>query len=376
MQSDRSLNRPTEMLLDLVRAALWKSAADQRTFKGVSREDWTQVLRLASRGGVTALAFEGAVGLPEELRPSRDLLLGWGVNAHRLADRYRRQEETAGELARRLGERSVRMMVLKGLGTARYYPQPSLRECGDIDIWLFGRWEDGNRFARENGLEVENHNAKHSVFAFRGTPVENHRTFLDETLYAMDRRLDRELGSILQQNPCQEAQIGEGEVFFPPADFDALFLARHTAMHFTAGLSLRHLTDWACFLDTQSGRLDAPAFRRRLQREGLERFTGALTAAACLYLGLREEKAPMSPAPHREDAVRLFDTLLGEKKEIKSRNPLSVVAFKTRRFLADQRRYRMVYGRFSFPHRVELSVKSHLKHPETILGNRIKFRKK
>ena len=189
------------MLLALVRNALWAEPLAVDIFSHATAPQWAQVVRLASRGGVTALAFEGVLQLPEALRPPRNLLLGWGVNAQRLAERYCRQEATGGKLAAQLNERGVRTLVLKGLGTSLYYPRPHLRECGDIDVWLFGQWEEGNRFACENGWELDEHSEKHSTFVFENILVENHRTLLDEALYTMDRRLDRRLVTLLQQTP-------------------------------------------------------------------------------------------------------------------------------------------------------------------------------
>ena len=53
-------------------------------------------------------------------------------------------------------------------------------------------------------------------------------------------------------------------------------------------------------------------------------------------------------------------------------NRIAALIFKTRRFFSRQKRYRMVYGRFSLPRRVLLSLRSHLRHPETFFSDRIK----
>ena len=64
MRSDRSLNPATEMLLALVRNALWAEPLAVDIFSHATAPQWAQVVRLASRGGVTALAFEGVLQLP------------------------------------------------------------------------------------------------------------------------------------------------------------------------------------------------------------------------------------------------------------------------------------------------------------------------
>ena len=368
------MNRSREMLLALVRSALWGGSLQSETFAGASHAQWEQTIRLAARQGVTALAFHSVATLPDDLRPAQDLHLGWALNAHRLTKRHRKQEAVAGELAELLEKHAVRTMVLKGLGLARYYPRPHLREYGDLDIWLFGQDRQGDRIVRQMGIPVRDYNAKHSQFVFQGVLVENHRTFLDETLYAMDRRLDKKLETILKYRPCREERIGQGRIYLPPSDFNALFLIRHTAMHFTEGLSLRHLVDWACFLSIEGRRLKATdSILGYLRKEHLEHFAGLLSAIACLQLGLPRECSPFPVDPYRKQAERIWEDILAEKPQAPGEHRrLTTLAFKARRFITQQKRYRIVYGRFSFPHRVVLSIKSHLRHPETIFGNRIK----
>lgn len=361
------------MLLALVRHALGNGKPDESLLEGASPAQWREVLRLCSVQGVTALTFHSLSTLAAHLRPPRELYLSWAANAHRIIERYHRQQDVASRLAQTLQERSLRMMILKGLGTAQYYPIAHLRECGDIDIWLFGQHLAGDQVAQELGLEVACHNPKHSQFVFQGILIENHRTFLDRTLYPMDRRLDKDLTSLLQRYPCRPCELPDGgRVWFPPACFDALLLARHTAMHYPEGIRLRHLVDWACFLSVEGRRLRATSFRRKIRKERLERFVGALSTAACLYLGLPENQSPFAIDRHRRDAERMIvDMLSGEKAVLPQGHRLSVLMFKTRRFFSQQKRYRMVYGRFSLPRRVLLSLRSHLRHPETFFSDRI-----
>lgn len=374
MSGDRGLSRSGEMLLALVRQALGNGNPDEALLEGASPAQWQQTRHLACVQGVSALAFHSVSSLAERMRPPRELYLGWAANAHRITERYRRQQDAAARLAQILQEHSLRTMILKGLGTAQYYPIPHLRECGDIDLWLFGQHASDDRIARELGLEIDRHNPKHSQFVFQGILIENHRTFLDRTLYPMDRRLDRKLDALLRRYPCRPYELpGGGRIWFPPADFDALLLARHTAAHYPEGIRLRHLADWACFLSVEGRRLQATSFRRTLRKEGLERFVGALSAAACLYLGLSRNKVPFDLDRHRKDAGEMIAEILNaEPAPLPEGNRIAALIFKTRRFFSRQKRYRMVYGRFSLPRRVLLSLRSHLRPPETFFSDRIK----
>lgn len=367
MQSDRVLTLPRQMLIPLLQNALWGIPLPGETFEKATAEDWEETKILARRGGVSALVFQAALQLPEGLRPSLQVKLKWALETENSIERFGHQEKTASELSAFFYKAGIRMMILKGLGIARYYPRPELRECGDIDIWLFGQGEKGDRLITGSGRDVDTSNPKHSVFSFDRILIENHRTFLDETLYRTDRRLDKVLTRILEEQVCSHSGKEAAKIYFPPADFNVLFLIRHAAMHFTGGISLRHVTDWAVFLDREAGNINREKVNRILRREKLDKFAGILTAIACNYLGLSPEKAIIPCESYGEEANKTMSDMMREQPAHKSRNPLSILAFKVRHFTDTQWRYRIVYGRFSFPGRVWMSVKAHILRPGTIL---------
>lgn len=360
------MTRHEEILLALVRSAMWGGIPERIWFQGAQSGTWEEVFALAKRGGVAALTFDATMRLPENLRPSRDLRIRWGLHAQASAERYARQRETAAHLASIFAEKDVKTMLLKGLSLARYYPEPALRECGDIDVWLYGDCEKGNDIARSLGLVLTEENPKHSTFLLNGVLVENHRTFLDEALYRMDKRLDKQLANILDTQPSVSLPDTNGLLNTPPPDFNALFLLRHASMHFPDGIALRHVVDWALFLHTEHKNIDADALRSTLRNEDLVEFAGILTAMARIYLNLNDTHSLLTHGPYEQQARRVMDSILAPKPVCKNPSRLSVFVFKTRRFLGSQWRYRIVYGPFSFPHRVWLSVKAHIARPETI----------
>lgn len=50
-------------------------------------------------------------------------------------------------------ENGIRLLLLKGLGLSRNYPVPAHRECGDIDIYLFGASDEGDRLLLQMGAQ-------------------------------------------------------------------------------------------------------------------------------------------------------------------------------------------------------------------------------
>ena len=80
-------------------------------------------------------------------------------------------------------------------------------------------------------------------------------------------------------------EIGEN-IAVPPATFNAIYLLRHAAVHYQKeGIAVRHLCDWACFLERNGHEIDRQLFHKALNDYRLDRFEALMTAAAVRYLG-------------------------------------------------------------------------------------------
>ena len=113
---------------------------------------WTDVFTLSKKHGVLGLAFDGFERLIKENTGCNNLipkeyklhLLGYVLNLEKL---YERQKNVLYKLAHFYSKHNIKTLVLKGYGMSLYYPIPSHRTCGDIDIYLYGdieiRWNIG-----------------------------------------------------------------------------------------------------------------------------------------------------------------------------------------------------------------------------------------
>lgn len=221
--------------------------------------------------------------LPEKLRPPRDIRLRWALTAERQEKRYRRQQEKTAKMAAAFAENGIRMLVLKGLGLSRDYPVPAHRECGDIDIYLFGASDEGDRLLLQMGAQPYFDVPKHSSHTWDGILIENHRTILNVRRNRNERELNALLTAVLEQEGVCE--IGEN-IAVPPATFNAIYLLRHAAVHYQKeGIAVRHLCDWACFLERHGHEIDRQLFHKALADYRLDRFEALMTAAAVRYLG-------------------------------------------------------------------------------------------
>lgn len=167
----------TRHFFQLLRSGLKPDCTPAVTGK-ISARQWDDIFRMAADQGVCAVIGDGMERLPEKLRPPRDIRLRWALTAERQEKRYRRQQDKTAKMAAAFAENGIRMLVLKGLGLSRDYPVPAHRECGDIDIYLFGASDEGDRLLLQMGAQPYFDVPKHSSHTWDGILIENHRTIV------------------------------------------------------------------------------------------------------------------------------------------------------------------------------------------------------
>ena len=319
------INKDTLYFIRLVRsgAGLGAAPVSDTADTAVTPGSWERIYRMAADHGLSAVVWDGICRLPAAQQPPRETRIRWALSAEKLEERYRHQQQTASKLAARFSEEGLRMLLLKGLGLSRDYPLPEHRECGDIDIYLYGESDKGDRILHEIGAHPYFDVPKHSEYVWDGVLIENHRTILNVRRNRTERELNALLVRLLEKDGTHGLVPG---IQTPPATFNAIFLIRHAAVHFQKeGIVLRHLCDWACFLTRHWDEIDHALFRTAMEDYRMDRFADLMTAAAVEYLGAEvpgpeceagmlgrfmEEVLTLSPMPDKP-LPRLFRKLSG-----------------------------------------------------------------
>lgn len=339
-------------LFALLRAGV--RSGDTPDIGGLTDDRWRELYTAASSQGVSALVWDGIRRLPPESQPSRELRLRWAYNVERIERRYGQQRRRAAELAAAYAEAGIRTVVLKGFAVSRLYPVPEHRPCGDLDCFLCGDYERGNRVAEQVGAEVKRDFYKHSHIVFRGLTVENHRFCTAVRGSRRAKRFERHLQRLLAEGPL--CSIPETALLVPPPDFNALFLAKHALSHFlTEGISLRHLCDWAVFIDREGDAVDWTAFRKVAAEDRLLRFAEILSDLSVRYLGVARNPLP---AGVQALADRVLDNILYERRHLND-SPGGAWTKRMRligNLARDRWKYGEVYGRSFLLEGLRLSV--------------------
>lgn len=266
-----SPNADTELLFLLLRSGLRTAIPGDeeriRTLCAARKPDWADIYKMAARQGVLAIAWDGFCRLVQEgllapeWQPARTLKLQWGFNAERIGQTYARQWAVSRELAERYAAAGIRTIVLKGFSAAADYPIPEHRPCGDLDCFLPGAYEEGNRLAERFGAAVKRDFYKHSHIVYKGLTIENHHFCTAIRGSRRAKAFERALQEILAETP--PALLKDSHLECPSPLFNALFLTVHAWGHFlNEGITLRILCDWAMLVRAHGEAVDWKRFRQ------------------------------------------------------------------------------------------------------------------
>lgn len=239
----------------LLRAGLWEQ--DLGDYE-VPVFDWPEVLRFGSQQAVMGLLVSGVSRLSGEHLPPetvRAQLQAWEIALRRVSDRLVRLENS---LLSEFRKAMLVGVVQKGSQSAKYYPDPALRQGGDIDIYF-------QEFTRARALVPEARTAPDgaAVFTRDGVTVELHPRYYD-------LRLDSP-AMPAPGTPCAEL----------------LLQSAHILKHAVGtGIGLKQCCDLARALTVLEGRYDKGELHTALKRAGMLRWHQMLCSLLVEDLGL------------------------------------------------------------------------------------------
>ena len=254
-----------------------------------------EVFQLGVEQGFPSVLYDGLqkVFAQGSYRMDEDLNYDWFGTCLGAEVAYAAQEKTLSFLAAFYHHYGLEMMLLKGFGLCPLYPVPNHRPLGDIDIWLFGELEKGDRLLEEKlGIQVEKDKEHHTVFSINGIMVENHYEFLNLKSHPTNRLFHDALER-LGREKTEPVQVDRGALFLPSPTFNSVFLFRHLAQHYMgAGINFRQLADWVLFLKRDASRVDWSVLTALVKKSGCEPFYRAVMGLSVHLFGLSEQTLP------------------------------------------------------------------------------------
>lgn len=258
--------------------------------------DWEEVLKIAAKHKLAAVVYDGILSNDQigETHVDEDTRLKFVGYQFMQVHRYQKNYRFLSNLTRFYNSHQIPVMLLKGYGLSQYWPTPQHRPVGDVDIYMYGHCEIGDRYIHESfGVPITYYPVgHHTTFHLQGETVENHTTFLSITVLGRKMR-QYEAMMRLSAHDCQEISMGEGVCCLPSATFNALYLVAHMSTHFLSDcITLRQICDWALFLKSDHDKVDWNHVTNCYRKGGLERFVGTINRVAEDVIGMNLEWSP------------------------------------------------------------------------------------
>ena len=177
-------------------------------------------------------------------------------------------------------------VILKGMASVLYYPDPFMRLMGDVDFLVPAEYQ-------EKAREVLTHNgyvkhgperAFHDVYVGNGCRCELHSEPAGIP--------EGEQGSLVREmlagavDDAEKVRTEIGGIVVPSVFHHGLIILLHMCHHLTGeGLGLRHLCDWAVFVASLSESEFVRLFEDKLRSIGMWKFAQIVTAISVEFLG-------------------------------------------------------------------------------------------
>ena len=301
------MTKEQKALLLLIRLGIGNEGVTEHSIQQLQDEgiDWEQVMQLSYMHSLSVIAADGYSAV-KAAKPDARLGIDnknlWRKKAAWLSDSlsaqadYDKYRSFIRSIAKFYARHDIPMMLLKGYGLSLNYPVPSHRPMGDVDIYLFGKWQEADALIRGKGIEVKDDCEHHTKFLANGFSVENHYDFINVRIRCSSRSLEK-IFKQLATDQLEFTDLDGVKVYLPSPNLNALFLLRHTAGHFASeGIMLRPLLDWGFFVEKHGGKVDWKWLVQTARDYNMHIFLSAMNNICVSYLGF---DASIFPAMER-----------------------------------------------------------------------------
>ncbi len=281
MKMDLSKNKTYLEVFRLLRAALFPADGEQPQHL----EDWNAVFREMQAQSVAALPY---AWLKEQRESEPEVYSAWLTRCLQSQARWVKVMSGQSQLLALLEENGIECVILKGAAAAMAYPNPSLRQMGDVDFLV--RRSDRDRAAailEENGYSLEHEKdekSHHYGYTKGGISFELHWRI------GVVHDSNEKLLSLFEEGIARREIRETGAFSFPvlPVELNGLALVFHINQHLRSGLGLRQIIDWMMYVDQLSDAAGVwtEKLRPLLRETGMEKLALCVSVMCQRFLGL------------------------------------------------------------------------------------------
>lgn len=255
-----------------------------------SHIDWMALIKESISQTVSVLAFDSVTPIKENIPD--EIYKQWFNHSYGSIAVNSLVEKSQKELVEILTSGGYDYIILKGLSAANYYEKPELRALGDVDFLIDpDKKNEIKELLVKNGYTASHEeHICHIVFTKPKAHLEMHFKISGMPKGDIGEKV-RAFMSKAQSNP-QILTVGGNTFNAPKEKYHAVILLLHMQHHILGeGIGLRHLQDWAFFVNKT---YKEPFWERELipflKETGLHRFMNTITDICVRYLKIPSPK--------------------------------------------------------------------------------------
>ena len=303
-----------ETYLELLKAAIWGNNGERLA---VSGERLTEVIPLAAFQGTGPLVFDQLLKLKDVEIPAA-LRMQMKQQCMMSMMQQSTMMPILGQAWKAFEKAEIHPVLLKGFALAQHYPQPHLRQWGDIDLYVGQKqYHDACAVLREAFPEAKHPKEefeflKHYNFVFGDTVLEMHRISMDFH-HPRDRRYYEGLEEKYLTKDGPSFEVNGLQITTPEETFNVFFTFLHAWHHFMeTGMNMKQVCDIAVLLHAKREVLDRKQLKEMLTKLYLMEVWQLVMYIIVQHLGLSQEEAPFYTERCKERAELLFKRILKE----------------------------------------------------------------
>lgn len=282
-----NLTKEQKILLNLTAMGISETPQALRLSKEeLSGAVWEKVIEEALAQTVPMLAFQEAKAyetyIPQEVysRWKKLFFQAYQTNA--------RVWQSQADMAQIMRENGLPYIVIKGEASAAYYPNPELRALGDVDFLIdTSCQEEVENALMAAGYERDSMaHISHRIFRKPDAHLEMHYQVPGIPVGEKGEKVRTFLRFAATSGVKKQGGLSE---FFAPTDvYHGLIILLHMQHHnLNDGLGLRHLCDWAVFVQKTKNELFWQEQLLPLMRDiGIYKYAAVATKLCHIYLGI------------------------------------------------------------------------------------------
>ena len=287
-----------ELLLALLRAQLWLKPVDDIVLPS-TLEEWNELINLGYKQTVICFIAKACLrhpnacnNIPTDIKEELEFVLEENERIHK------NHNARIVEIFDLLEGEGLHPILLKGQGLAQIYPQPELRQCGDIDIYI-GAKDYKKACEIMNQLCGPEETAKaheidiHYEISKEGVEYEIHRMAANASRVGKEKAFNKWAERYLVPEKCDNVVINGRSIPVPSIQYNVIFVFDHMLKHFVCeGIKLRQIIDWMMLLYRNTNMLNEELLYKELSEYSQREAWGIMVSILIEDLCIVEDLIP------------------------------------------------------------------------------------